>query len=134
MAKVGLEPHYLAAIRALLTEVMARHGLNQDGVERRIGIPQSQVSAVLDEKKTVGLGVPGLIRLCDFAGVSIDDALGRKVPKAAPVEPHAEAATKGTGGAAVRRRTGAKRGESPADVVAAMDLETQLRLLEGGKK
>lgn len=121
MAKQGLDEPYLGAIRTLLQRVMEEHGYNQKDVEEHVGIPQSQVSAILSPKKGTGLGVPGLIRLADFAGVSLDEAIGRTVPAAVSrVQRHPEADSRGTGSAAVRRKTKAKRGEDPADVLDQM--------------
>lgn len=135
MAKTGLEDRYLVAIRSLLQRVMDERGLKQADAAREIGIPQSQVSAVLSETKGTGLGVPGLIRLADYACVSLDEAIGRAVPDAKPIAPrHPKANEPSTGSAAVRRATKTKRGEDPADVIDQMMEQMAALRAQMGKK
>jgi hypothetical protein len=70
------------AIAAFLHRIVRdEFGGNGTKAAQAIGIPQSQISAAMNPSESGrGAGLVTLIRIADYAGVALDEVIGRKVP------------------------------------------------------
>lgn len=80
MAKT-LPEHRVQAIQAFVRRIMQTDFEGSiSATARALGMAQSQLSDLLNDRR--GLGLAGVERVADYAGVTIDEVVGRKPPQA----------------------------------------------------
>lgn len=84
MAKTLPEPR-VQAIKAFVRQIMQNDfGGSISATARALKMPQSQLSDLLNDRR--GLGLAGVERAADYAKVTLDEVVGRKPPRAKPMD------------------------------------------------